>query len=136
MMHILLYLRMEPNTEVKIACFNGKAEYKCSKAVTDSSPNSFKGYTDDDLFQFAERAIALLKSRDPNFFMEQIVRVDIFYDPVRKQLVVNEFESLEALVNCAVGSAEEHLITKLRKYWYNIGLSLVEFHMNRASLSR
>ena len=49
--------------------------------------------------------------------MDQLVRVDIFYDPVRRSLVVNEFESLEAQVPYLRGTQEGDLQNLIEQYW-------------------
>ncbi len=120
--------------EIKIACFNGIAKFKCSKP-RGGGRNSIPGFNDHDLKAFAEKAIAVLKAKLPFFFMDQLVRVDIFYDPVRRSLVVNEFESLEAVVGCNHGTCEGDIQNDIEQYWYTTGLELVQFHLWRKSLA-
>ena len=117
--------------EVKIICFAGKAMFKYIKA--NDATNSIPGYTDSDLFEFAEEAIAHLKERCPSFFMDQLVRVDIFYDSVRKCLCVNEFESLEA--HLSGGMDNEQMIQDLvYKYYFETAKKLIKFHYNRLNM--
>ena len=112
-------LRINSPCQVRIACFNGEARYRVGKRK--NHLNSFSGYSERDLFDFAEKSIALLRERCPAFFADQIVRVDILYDPVDNRLYVLEFESLEADIE-PMESEEEvkkytKLMTDLRDYW-------------------
>ena len=116
---LYICIRINSPCQVRIACFNGKARYRVGKRK--NSQNSFLGYSEKDLFDFAENAIALLRSRCPAFFADQIVRVDIFFDPVDGRLYVLEFESLEADIDPMESDAEvkkyEKLMTDLCNYW-------------------
>ena len=92
-----------------------------------AAANSFEpeGVSDEDLFKFAEDAIANLKANCEEFLMDQIVRVDIFFDKVRGCLCVNEFESLEAMVT-NTGDNESAIQSKLKAYYKSISVELFE----------
>ena len=114
------------SNEVKIACFGGKAAHKIIK----SGGNSFQRHriTDTEVMEFAENAISILKANCPSFFMEQLVRVDIFYDQVRKCLCVNEFESLEAETP-GTGNEDISLASKMTAYFSELIENIFDYHM-------
>jgi hypothetical protein len=77
--------------ETKIILLNGKAIYRtsCRKSGISSM------HSEDELFAFAEKAVASLKERTMDAFLyEGISRIDCF--SVNGQLYVNEVENLDA----------------------------------------
>ena len=76
--------------ECKVVCLNGFAKYytKYSKGKKFADKNR--------LHAFAEKSIQLLKRNCPSAMVDGLVRVDIMCR-FNGEMVVNEFESLEAM---------------------------------------
>jgi len=90
--YIMVQPRMRSSNESKIVLFNGKAQYVGS-TLNRISPKLF---TEENLMEFAENAWQLLVARCRGAFLSDgLVRVDLFCTS-NGQLVVNEFESLDA----------------------------------------
>jgi hypothetical protein len=79
-----------------------------------------KAYSDENMkrrMKFAEDAIQMLKATCPEAIVDGLVRVDIF-ETSDGRLVVNEFESFEALFQN--GTEDDFLIESfLVKYWFH-----------------
>jgi len=70
------------------------------------------------LFEFAERAVKLLRAKVPAFLCDGLVRVDIFCNA--EGMVVNEFESLEATHFNANHTIECIVSRMLSGYWLSV----------------
>lgn len=70
----------------------------------------------DRLFQFVREAIQTLKSGFPGFITEGLVRVDVF-ETMAGDLVVNEFESLDAAYYSTQIEDEMKVKVYLQNYW-------------------
>ena len=98
----------------QVVTFNGEFQYVNDKP---KSPSPSKGFSEEPhtrLRHFAEHAIAELNVNCPSAITDGLVRVDIF-ENAYKELVVNEFESLEAVYYSKLGQASMH--SMLVVYW-------------------
>lgn len=90
--YLMVQPRMRSSNESKIVLFNGKAQY----VVSTKKRISPKLFTEEKQMEFAENAWKLLVDRCRGAFLSDgLVRVDLFCTS-NGQLVVNEFESLDA----------------------------------------
>ena len=102
--YLIVQPRMRSSNESKIILFNGKAKY----VVSTFNRISRKIFTEENLMEFAENAWKLLVDRCRGAFLSDgLVRVDLFCTS-NGQLVVNEFESLDAAF---FGSSSKELQT-------------------------
>jgi hypothetical protein len=125
------YLMIQPcmynRREVKIVVLNNQPLYKANIA-TGARSKSKGGFhqnfsedlnTLDALLAFAGTALEKLKATTPYAITDGLFRVDIF-QTLSGQLVVNEFESLEADFGCRISGAtdfEALAWTFLSNYW-------------------
>jgi glutathione synthase/RimK-type ligase-like ATP-grasp enzyme len=79
-----------------------------------------------DVKKFANEAIKMLALKNPAAITDFIVRVDIFQRQ-NGQMVVNEFESLEAGIGSCKGNCdlESQLKSSLKNYWKTILLKYI-----------
>lgn len=90
--YLIVQPRMRRSNESKVILFNGKAQY----VVTTVTGISRKSFAQETLMEFAEKAWKILVDRCRGAFLSDgLVRVDLFCTS-NGQLVVNEFESLDA----------------------------------------
>jgi len=118
MSYVMLQPMMINRREDKVVVFNGKASHIADKSINPCG-GGHKFAEPDQLFEFAEEAVKLLKERVPSFLCDGLVRVDIFCDAESK-LVVNEFESLEATHYSANHTVECIVSQVLTNYWLSI----------------
>lgn len=109
--YTMMQPRMECRTEAKVVCFNGTAMYIATTLFHGGSIG-----TTDEMLEFAEKAIRDLAKACPFAILDGLVRVDIFRNKAG-QLVVNEFESLEA--DFAHNKKDGDVFTALSLYWFN-----------------
>ena len=65
--------------------------------VASSKSSKGKVYaSNEELMQFAETAVSMLKTRCPETCIDGLLRVDIMFSNDESKMIVNEFESLEA----------------------------------------
>ncbi len=124
--YVMLQPRMFNRKEYKVIVINGTASYvshctlTCGRAFSESPHTS--------LFNFAERAVSELALRCPCSMINRgVVRVDIFMTQ-SKNMVVNEFESLEAdRLGSAHGSTTEEFYADsvIRQMYLNLLRGLV-----------
>lgn len=76
--------------------------------------------------EFANEAIRMLALKNPNAITDFIVRVDIFQRQ-NGQMVVNEFESLEAGIGTGSNDIkfESRLKTSMKLYWKTVFLKYI-----------
>lgn len=100
-------------------CFNGKALYEATLKPRGVPRVAFS--TPEDRAKFAVESINLLQSRCPEALVNGLVRVDIMQNE-NGQMVVNEFESLEADHPHGFRSINEYteLSHKLTMYYVDI----------------
>jgi len=125
------YLMIQPcmynRREVKIVVLNNRPLYKANIATGAQAKSkggvnqNFSGdlNTLDALLAFAGTALEKLKATTPYAITDGLFRVDIF-QTLSGQLVVNEFESLEADFGCRISGAtdfEALAWTFLSNYW-------------------
>jgi len=90
--YLIVQPRMRSSNESKVILFNGKAQY----VVTTVTGILRKSFAQETLMEFAEKAWKILVDRCRGAFLSDgLVRVDLFCTS-NGQLVVNEFESLDA----------------------------------------
>jgi hypothetical protein len=129
--YVIIQPRIRSPCQVKIACFAGKARFRCGKRKY--RLNSFKGYSEKDLFDFAEKAINVLRENCPNFFWQQLIRVDLLLDTALNRLVVVEFEGFEADTE-PMDSKDDAVIElnqDITKFWLKHLFHLIAFHIER-----
>jgi len=125
---ILPYVMVQPlmvnATEKKTVVVNGKAFYIADNFQRNGRKYSSKifRHTNNEVMTFAEEAVAKLKAARPYAIVDMIVRVDIF-ENAQGQLIVNEFESFEALYETKSGKLrdiEQKIYVFLQDYWCDI----------------
>jgi hypothetical protein len=105
---------MDDNSEKKVTLINGVATL-----LSASKGRGWKRAVGrEELFEFAENAVRMLKAAWPASLTDGLFRVDIFQTAEGK-LVVNEFESLEA--DYATSSITDTAVVTdfLFQYWVN-----------------
>jgi len=112
------YLILQPKfnkAESKIILYNGKAQYivsTCGKGLLGK-------FTHRELYDAAEKAWNNLKSStDGAFLHDGLCRVDLFSDN-DLNLVVNEYENLDATYTKLGGNSELNTRQFLRSYYFN-----------------
>jgi len=117
MPYVMIQPRMTNRREEKVVLVNGKPFYIADKAMNRGTGLLFA--SQDQLFEFAVDAVRLLKQRDPAFQSKGLVRVDIFCNAEGK-LLVNEFESLEAVYYKKSSVLESRVTATLVLFWQNV----------------
>ena len=97
--------------ECKVVCINGCAKYH----TIYGSGNKF--VDDIPLLNFAEKAIRTLKTNCPTAIVDGLVRVDVMCR-FNGSMIVNEFESLEAMFSTSNLSDEASIKEFLDDYWF------------------
>ena len=114
--YVMIQAKMHSNTEKRVVLFNGKAQYLMKLKNSKYAGKKFLS-TNTDLFIFAEAAFARLKEKTQGKLIgDGLFRVDLF-ENIRNELVVNEFESLEANYDSNIIEEEFNLFTQLKFYW-------------------
>lgn len=124
--YCMIQAKMENNYECKVVCFNMEPLY-VSKRKRGYGSSIAKGKTGKaDLLAFAGEAVRLLHQRCPAALLDGLVRVDIFRTCAARgsQLIVNEFESLEADYYSS-GVNEAYLESRLSTYWADVITQLI-----------
>jgi hypothetical protein len=81
------------------------------------SKQSLKEHDTQSIVDFAASALAQLDMNLPDqCILDGLVRVDVFRNNAGK-LVVNEFESMEAVYTSTRAQSNEHTFTFLTHYW-------------------
>ena len=94
--------------------FNGKFQYVNNRPKGPFPSLSFSTEPHTRLRHFVEFAISELAAKCPGAITDGLVRVDVFQN-CKKELIVNEFESLEA---CFYNQKCQHTTTtQLVCYW-------------------
>ena len=106
--------------EYKVVVLNGKASHVLPQdagvRVGSKAAKAFSAFPHTDLFRFAEMAVAMLGKRCPGSHAEGLVRVDVM-QTAEGNMIVNEFESLEALYMGISPSQTNDTFMFLREYW-------------------
>lgn len=103
---------LENKMEYKVVCFNGTVEYIGSVGHSARVGGSRKAFgTPDQVIAFAQKALDTLRQRDPTTCAQGIFRVDVMYSAKRK-MIVNEFESFEAVISCTDHSMTCNVLDK------------------------
>lgn len=108
--------------EAKVVCLNKKAAYISNiggKKGTAIPFNLSKKERDAALFSFAEECIRVLQRKCPNAILDGVVRVDIMMLKTG-ELVVNEFETLEACIFSKCEDKQIRTMDFIRRYWESI----------------
>ena len=117
-------------------CLVNKMEYKvvvfgAEVALTDpnrkATPRS-PFHTDDnlsDIMSFARLAVDVLAAGNPGLMRDGLLRVDIMQTR-NKRMIVNEFESLEALYACSKQADTHRIELFLIDYWRKKLIHLLE----------
>lgn len=87
--------------------------------------NFFSTEPHTNLFNFVHCAIKTLKERCPGLITEGLLRVDVFQNSLGN-LVVNEFESLDAAYYSSDMSGPFHVALYLQLYWQRIICNSIE----------
>jgi hypothetical protein len=118
--YVMLQACMKNRKEYKVVVINQRALYLANHHKKIGT--SYSKFPHTALLNFAENAVVQLKLNCPSTITDGLVRVDIFKN-ANDELVVNEFESLEACYYSKKDSsftAEADVSTFLReKYWKN-----------------
>jgi len=109
--YMMLQERVNDNKEVKLVFLNGNFSH-----VASARKCSLPGFTTEDLVSFAKEMLELLRSSSNHCILDGIVRVDIFKSN-SGHLVVNEFESLDALYTGTSESCTNNTDLFLNLYW-------------------
>jgi len=112
--YIMLQVRIVDNKEVKLIFLGGEFHHIMSCSMS-NVVTRLHGFCDNDLISFATAAIRHL-SEHSEYILDGLVRVDIFKNN-EGNLVVNEFESLEARYFTGNASVHGNCCTFLEKYW-------------------
>jgi len=113
--YLIVQPRMQNTNESKVVLWNGQAQY----IVQTSNRISPKRCPKETIMEFAEKAWRLLVERCRGAFLSDgLVRVDLFCT-VNGQLVVNEFESLDAAF-FGPNTTELQTAEFLRVYYVNM----------------
>jgi len=122
----LPYVMIQPTVrnrkEYKVVLFNGKYQYVNNKPKTPPHSHAFSYEPHERLRRFAEYAVSELSVCCPGAITDGLVRVDVF-QTATKSLVVNEFESLEAIY---YHQLQYTTTNKLILYWKDKIKSIVE----------
>jgi hypothetical protein len=124
--YLILQPKMKKNNESKVILYNGKAKYITSTSTSGLS----KSHKKEELFAFAEEAWRHLCMRTEGAFLSDgLTRVDIFCNNFGN-LVVNEFESLDAQYSKFGGTSEAETKTFLEGYYFDKLDSIVKAVLN------
>ena len=114
------YVMVQPclknRMEYKIVCRDGKACYVSSPAQKAGHRSAFSLAPHVGILAFAEHAIQVLKANIPATLSDFLIRVDVM-QMNDGTLVVNEFESMEALYTSRPAEAEHFTYQWLEAYW-------------------
>ena len=103
--------------EYKVVVLNGKASHILPQdAGVRVGGKSFSSFPHKDLFKFAEMAVEILSKRCNGSHSSGLLRVDIMQTSAGN-MIVNEFESLEALYMSASSCQTSSTHSFLREYW-------------------
>ena len=116
--YLMLQPVMQNRREEKVVLFNGEPCYIADKSINPTQSGS-KFADSQQLLAFAAHAVRLLKSRDRLFLCDGLVRVDLFCNS-SMQLVVNEFESLEANYTKSPFERQAKVTEQLAQYWEDV----------------
>ena len=123
--YAMIQPRLHNRKEYKVVVLNGRASHvipQCANGVT-CPGKAFKFATKTtDLFHFAETAVRCLSKRCPASIDAGLIRVDIM-ETFSGNLIVNEFESLEAVFEPSgheCGEVGARLREFLLTYWVTV----------------
>ena len=113
--------RLENTKEYKLVFIGGNFSH-----IIPNSKGTGEGFCDENVLRaFAESAVLSIKSSCPETITDGLFRVDIMRR-ANGNLVVNEFESLEAIAYARMHHSHEQLIVSfLQNYWTNVIMSIV-----------
>jgi hypothetical protein len=111
---------LDNRKEYKVVVLNGKASHilpqDAGVRLGSKAARSFSSYPHEKLFRFAELAVEMLSKRCKGSHTRGLMRVDIM-QTLGRNLIVNEFESLEAIYLSASPSETTDTQHFLREYW-------------------
>jgi hypothetical protein len=114
--YVIMQEKVIQNVEVKVVFLNKKYSH-IAMTSTGSTRKSHGPFTTETVVKFAERALHQLSCAMPGIaILDGLVRVDIFKSN-QGQLVVNEFESLDAEYASTDLNAELATTSFLQNYW-------------------
>jgi len=112
--YLILQPRMISNNESKVILYNGKAQYICSGIA--GKPGVTNKKSSEEIFSFVEQAWSALNAGTYGAFHgDSVSRVDVFIDN-SDNLVVNEFENIDANF-LGPGISEEKTVQFLTDYY-------------------
>ena len=132
--YLMLQACMYNRKEYKIVMFDGEPLFRGgdkgsgNKRSTDGVNQSFS--TNENLLQFSLEAIIAAKLSCSSLLCDGLFRVDIFIN-AQNNLVVNEFESLEAYYHCANHNEEMAFFELLNKFWCDKVVFCVNSYLSR-----
>ena len=133
----LIQPEIPENAEVKIICFNGKAEFRnmIKKSKDGRSPFGRGREKDKMFFEFAEHVIAALRRLCPSAIVDQIVRVDMFgFRKFPGVFIVNELEGYESAkwgTGTLAGDHISRVTVKTQEYWITLLCRLIDYHLEK-----
>ncbi len=122
MPYMILQACMNNRREMKVFAINGEPCYKCNIPGTESKRSAtgvneaFVDTSDERLMCFVKKSIKVAQASCPYLLKSGLFRVDVF-QKANGELVVNEFESLEANHNSKKMGDELFVGDFLTKYW-------------------
>ena len=105
--------------------------------MTSSCGNNKKAFSSGDhseLFSFVKKSVEIFQVECPYSICDGLFRVDVFMNR-SNELVVNEFESLEAAYYCSKGSLESAVTNFLKTYWLDklTSLDIIKHLLNHST---
>ncbi len=111
--YLMLQIRVENNTEVKLVFFNKKF---CHCANLPKTAKSLPSYSTEAIVQFCYEVLESLVPFEDIFILDGLVRIDVFESDDGK-LMVNELESLEADFVSSDISEVINVENMMKQYW-------------------
>jgi len=115
--------------EYKVVVLNGKASHMLPQdagvRLGSKAARSFSSYPHTDLFHFAEFAVDVLARRCRGSQVDGLVRVDIM-QTLDGNMIVNEFESLEALYMSRSEVVTFDTVMFLKEHWAKVVRDVIE----------
>jgi hypothetical protein len=129
------------NTEAKVICFNGVPLGRNTNKRGEKS--GLARSSTEDLYAFASRVIAELRTSCPELIADGILRIDFFGelgpDGKVKRFIVNEIEGFEACLwgaGKAAGDMLSKVMTYNTAYWKQKLETLIDCHLEMEKLRK
>jgi hypothetical protein len=131
----LIQPEIPENAEVKVICFNGKAEFRNNIKKSKDGRSPFNRAKNRVYFDFAEHVIATLRRLCPSAILDQVVRVDMFgFRSLPGRFIVNELEGYESAKWGNGLKAGDHcgrVLVLTQQYWKMLLFQLIDYHLQK-----